>query len=224
MKKYYSCFLLALVFMMNLGIPRIQKKAAENTAAAVEKEFLSFRSMQVGQKKWEKRIRKSPYWRQYEQIRKDICSFPVPEKDRGNITYENGWLENRSYGGERFHEGCDLIDKNNKRGAIPVLSMTAGKVEKIGWLRLGGYRIGIRSSSGIYYYYAHLDSYSPVIKKGQKVSPGQLLGYMGDSGYGGEGTTGKFPVHLHIGIYMRGTDNNEYSVNPYYLLKLQKSL
>ena len=31
---------------------------------------------------------------------------------------------------------------------------------------------------------------------------GDFLGFMGDSGYGQEGTKGKFPVHLHIGIYL----------------------
>lgn len=32
---------------------------------------------------------------------------------------------------------------------------------------------------------------------------GDLLGYMGDTGYSTvEGTTGNFPVHLHLGIYL----------------------
>lgn len=38
--------------------------------------------------------------------------------------------------------------------------------------------------------------------EGDQVRAGDLLGYMGDSGYGPEGTTGQFPVHLHVGIYM----------------------
>ena len=47
---------------------------------------------------------------------------------------------------------------------------------------------------------------------------------MGDSGYGEEGKTGKFPVHLHVGIY-KYDKGMEISVNPYYILqkcKLQK--
>ena len=47
---------------------------------------------------------------------------------------------------------------------------------------------------------------------------GELLGYMGDSGYGKEGTVGKFPVHLHFGIYFMMGDK-EISVNPYPILK-----
>ena len=42
---------------------------------------------------------------------------------------------------------------------------------------------------------------------------------MGDTGYSKrEGTTGKFPVHLHLGIYIY-KDGKEISVNPYAALK-----
>lgn len=47
---------------------------------------------------------------------------------------------------------------------------------------------------------------------------GDLLGFMGDTGYGTEGTTGMFPVHLHLGIYLY-QDNKEISVNPYWILQ-----
>ena len=38
---------------------------------------------------------------------------------------------------------------------------------------------------------------------------------MGDSGYGEEGTVGRFDVHLHLGIYSWDT-GEEISVNPYF--------
>ena len=39
--------------------------------------------------------------------------------------------------------------------------------------------------------------------------PDEILGYMGDTGYGEEGNvTGKFPVHLHLGIYITTPGNN----------------
>ena len=48
---------------------------------------------------------------------------------------------------------------------------------------------------------------------------GDFLGYMGDSGYSREeGTTGNFPVHLHMGIYLY-PDGREVSVNPYGVLR-----
>ena len=95
--------------------------------------------------------------------------------------------------------------------------MTDGVITNLGWLDKGGYRVGITTDSGTYYYYAHLDSYSN-IEKGDYVRAGELLGYMGDSGYGKEGTVGEFPVHLHMGIYFY-QDGKEVSVNPYYVLR-----
>ena len=54
---------------------------------------------------------------------------------------------------------------------------------------------------------------------GDTVKAGDLLGYMGDTGYSKEeGTTGNFPVHLHVGIYLY-LDGEEISVNPYPALK-----
>ena len=99
--------------------------------------------------------------------------------------------------------------------------MTDGVVTNLGWLEKGGYRVGITSDCGTYYYYAHLESYSN-IKEGDRVKAGELLGFMGDSGYGPEGTTGNFAVHLHVGIYFYES-GNEVSVNPYYVLKYLES-
>ena len=42
---------------------------------------------------------------------------------------------------------------------------------------------------------------------------------MGDSGYGPEGTTGMFDVHLHLGVYLRTDHYEELSVNPYWILR-----
>ncbi len=47
---------------------------------------------------------------------------------------------------------------------------------------------------------------------------------MGDSGYGEEeGTTGMFPVHLHLGIYLNDKDGREKTANPFpFLQELEK--
>lgn len=60
--------------------------------------------------------------------------------------------------------------------------------------------------------------YEKDFQKGDNVEAGQILGYMGDTGYGEEGTCGKFPVHLHLGIYITTPRETELSVNPYYIL------
>ena len=104
-------------------------------------------------------------------------------------------------------------------GFYPIVSMTDGVVEQAGWLEKGGWRIGIRAPSGAYFYYAHLASYAKEWTPGEEIRAGELLGFMGDSGYGSEGTTGQFPVHLHLGIYIKTEHYEELSVNPYWILR-----
>lgn len=166
----------------------------------------------------------SSYWSTYvaycASIFQDLQYFPVPEStsnSNATVSYVNSWGDSRSYGGERIHEGTDLMANVDVAGYYPVVSVSDGVVTNIGWLEQGGYRVGITSESGVYFYYAHLDSYSG-IEQGDEVVAGQLLGYMGDSGYGEEGTTGMFPVHLHFGIYIT-VDGEEISVNPYWILR-----
>lgn len=152
----------------------------------------------------------------YQGIWEDVQCFPVLMEEG---YYEDTWMAPRNYRGERTHEGTDIFGDVELAGYYPVVSMTDGIVEKVGWLPLGGYRIGIRSPSGGYYYYAHLDSYEKNFQEGEAVTAGQILGFMGDSGYGTEGTKGKFAVHLHLGIYIRTKHHKELSVNPYPVLK-----
>lgn len=154
-------------------------------------------------------------------ILSDLIYFPVPMVTSGeaDISYADSWFKTRHYGGIRRHEGTDLMASNNIRGYFPVISITDGVVENIGWLEKGGDRVGIRSTSGCYFYYAHLSSYAPDLNEGDTVIAGQLLGFMGDSGYGPEGTIGQFDVHLHLGIYVDSVFG-ELSVNPYWILKM----
>ena len=168
--------------------------------------------------------RYAQYMEIVEKLLADAVYFPVPEAindDGAVVSYENSWQSERTYGGVRGHEGCDLMAGIQQRGYYPIISTSDGVVEKIGWPPKGGYRIGIRSPNGVYYYYAHLAEYEEGITEGTEVTAGQLLGYMGDTGYSEvEGTTGNFPVHLHFGIYLDYENGDEISYNPYYLLKI----
>jgi len=157
----------------------------------------------------------------YRIILQDVTYFPVGEDIEGGetVSFDDSWYGARTYGGERKHEGTDIMTSNNVRGYFPILSMTDGVIEKMGWLKLGGYRIGVRSVSGAYFYYAHLYEFADGLKEGDTVKAGQLIGFMGDSGYSDvEGTVGNFDVHLHFGIYIN-YEGEELSVNPYYVLK-----
>lgn len=161
------------------------------------------------------------------QIREQLQVFPIPlsaEHGDYQVSYEDSWMTARTFGGDRKHEGTDLMLTPDQRGLFPVLSMTDGVVEKIGWLPQGGYRIGVRCEDSIYYYYAHLYDYAPEMKAGCSVSAGQLLGFAGDSGYSSiEGTVGNFPVHLHVGIYYDDAQGKETALNPYPFLRALES-
>ncbi|MCI0182097.1 MAG: M23 family metallopeptidase [Acidibacillus sp.] len=139
-------------------------------------------------------------------------TFPLHK--RYSYSYRDTWGEGRNFGGRRSHEGTDIFASYG----TPVLSTCYGYIELIGWNRLGGWRIGLRSADNTYFYYAHLSSYARGIHQGMIVRPGQVLGYVGSSGYGKPGTSGKFPPHLHFGIY-KDTGTTEWAFDPYPLLK-----
>lgn len=134
--------------------------------------------------------------------------FPLPLNY--DYSYRSTWGDNRGWGGRRIHEGTDLFASYG----TPVLSTSYGIIEIKGWNRFGGWRVGIRDQNNSYHYYAHLSSFSKDIHVGDVVEPGKILGYVGSSGYGKEGTSGKFPPHLHYGIY-KFNGRTEWAFDPY---------
>lgn len=116
-------------------------------------------------------------------------AFPLPDMQSGQIA--SFWGDARS-GGARKHEGVDVFAK---RGT-PVRAVVNGMVRRTGQNRLGGNVVWV--NSGKYnYYYAHLDSQH--VKAGNRVSIGDTLGTVGNTG--NAITTAP---HLHFGIYRRG--------------------
>ncbi len=72
---------------------------------------------------------------------KDLKRFPVGAvsgRPEATVSFADSWMQSRTFGGERGHEGTDIMASVNERGLYPVYSMTDGVVENIGWLRLGG--------------------------------------------------------------------------------------
>jgi len=123
----------------------------------------------------------------------------------------------RTYGGDRKHEGNDLMVDIR----VPITSITDGVVTNLGWNDYGGWRIGITTNNGAYFYYGHLDAYGPGIELVKKVKAGQVIGYVGDTGYGPPGTRGKFAPHLHlqIGIKLNKKDKDYTWLNPHPIVK-----
>lgn len=107
----------------------------------------------------------------------------------------------RSFGFHRKHLGNDLM------GGLgtPIVAVEGGVVEVMGWNRYGGWRIGIRSfDNKRYYYYAHLQKDHPFadgLQEGDMVQPGQLIGFMGRTGYSDKENVNNIEtVHLHFGM------------------------
>ncbi len=140
-------------------------------------------------------------------------AFPVPLSAR--YSYKNTWGVARGWGGRRSHEGTDIFANYG----VPVRSTSYGIIEIKGWNRFGGWRIGIRDINNTYHYFAHLNGFAQGLKVGQIVEPGMIIGSVGSSGYGPPGTSGKFPPHLHFGMY-KDNGNMEWSFDPYYSLKV----
>lgn len=145
--------------------------------------------------------------REVKERRKILLDYPLYEPLRyafpvqGQSWYEDSWGAKRE-GGKRLHEGTDLFAEEG----TPLFSVCAGEIEKLGWNRLGGERVGIRGEDGNYYYYAHLKEIESSLKIGQLITKGAFIGTMGHTG---DALT--TPDHLHFGIQLRdGTWINPY--------------
>ncbi|KIO61305.1 hypothetical protein B4064_0018 [Caldibacillus thermoamylovorans] len=138
--------------------------------------------------------------------------FPLPI--RANFSYRDTWGDARGWGGRRIHEGTDIFADYG----VNVYSTCYGVIEMKGWNKYGGWRLGIRDINNTYHYFAHLNGFAKDIKLGDMVKPGQLIGSVGSSGYGPPGTAGKFPPHLHYGMY-KDNGKTEWSFDPFPHLK-----
>ncbi len=131
----------------------------------------------------------------------------------------------RSYGYRRQHLGHDMMGQTG----TPVIAVESGRVEAIGWNQYGGWRLGIRSFDGKrYYYYAHLRKnypYQSVLKEGSLVTAGDVIGYLGRTGYSAtENTNNIDEPHLHFGMQLifdesQKEGNNEIWIDCYEIVK-----
>ena len=135
----------------------------------------------------------------------------------------------RSFGFKRKHLGHDMMGSQG----TPIVAVEGGVVEAMGWNRYGGWRIGIRSFDGKrYYYYAHLlkdAPFAPGLEEGNLVEAGDLLGFMGRTGYSDrENVNNIETVHLHFGIQLVFDEsqkecNSEIWIDPYPIVRLLAS-
>lgn len=131
----------------------------------------------------------------------------------------------RSYGFKRRHLGHDMMGQVG----TPIIAVESGYVEALGWNQYGGWRIGIRSfDKKRYYYYAHLRKNYPFqsnLKEGSAVQAGDVIGYMGRTGYSSKENTNNIEEsHLHFGLELvfdesQKESNHEIWINCYELVK-----
>lgn len=120
----------------------------------------------------------------------------------------------RSYGYSRPHLGHDMMGQIG----TPIVAIESGYVEAIGWNRYGGWRIGIRSfDKKRYYYYAHLRQnypYQEGLEEGSVVTAGDVIGYMGHTGYSNKENVNNIKVtHLHWGMQLIFDESQKESDN-----------
>jgi hypothetical protein len=114
--------------------------------------------------------------------------FPVV----GSVSYGD------SYGGERsdvpskWHHGDDIFAP---LGA-PVVAVADGGLTRVGWEKIGGWRLWVTDAAGNTFYYAHLSAYTPLALRATHVKAGQVLGFIGDTG---DAIT--TPFHLHFEVH-----------------------
>lgn len=94
-----------------------------------------------------------------------------------------------------------------KRGT-PIFAVEAGRINRTKRQSNGALQIVLRGKGGSMYYYGHMDKV--LIKAGQRVKKGQVIGKMGDSGSPGE-------VHLHFEYWKSGRESA--AINPTKFLK-----
>ena len=118
-------------------------------------------------------------------------------------SHSDDFGNSRSFGFARKHLGHDMMGSLG----TPIVAVEGGVVEAMGWNRYGGWRVGIRSfDNKRYYYYAHLQKdrpFAPGLAEGDLVQAGDLIGFMGRTGYSDKENTNNIEtVHLHFGMQL----------------------
>lgn len=123
-----------------------------------------------------------------EELHRHALSVPIDGVDPESL--KGSFAERR--GGSHPHEAVDILAP---RGT-PVHAIEDGTIAKLFYSNAGGTTIYQFDPTGRFsYYYAHLDRYAAGLTEGQRVSRGDIIGYVGTSGNAPPGTP-----HLHFAV------------------------
>ena len=135
------------------------------------------------------------------------------ETERVKLTSPYG--ERVLNGQTNFHSGYDLVGIGSKNvtaveSGTVVRSRIVTDKQNLTW-QWGNY-VCVKTASGQYHYYCHLDSRA--VREGQNVKSGEKLGVMGNTGY-------SFGAHLHFEV--RRADGKT-KVNPAEVLQIPNAV
>lgn len=118
------------------------------------------------------------------EVRRRYVSTPSRWPLHGRIVSRFGY---RVYPWRGFHTGLDI----SGRYGTPIRATANGTVSFVGWRRGYGRTVIIKHGYGISTLFAHSSRYA--VKQGQKIKKGQIICYVGNTGY----VTGP---HLHYEV------------------------
>jgi hypothetical protein len=100
----------------------------------------------------------------------------------------------------KWHHGDDIFAALG----TPVVAVANGTINRVGWHKVGGWRLWVRDAAANHFYYAHLSGYAPRVFHTGHVRAGDVLGFVGNTG-----DAFASPPHLH------------FEVHPHQLLRLR---
>lgn len=141
----------------------------------------------------QRRLRLKPRWRSRalnSRGARHLQAFPVVS----DYTYSRNFGDARHQGA---HEGIDILAPQG----TTIVAAVSGVIDRVSRVEtgLGGKWIWQRDSRGNEYYYAHLHTLSRGLRAGSKVTAGQPIGTVGETG-DARGTT----PHLHMEVHPKG--------------------
>jgi murein DD-endopeptidase MepM/ murein hydrolase activator NlpD len=126
-----------------------------------------------------------------EQFKTRPVIQPIENRELNHTSAGFGWRMSPFYRAKRFHEGMDFTAP----AGTPVRATGDGEVVETQTLGAQGVKIVIDHGYAFKTVYAHLNKFN--IKKGQKVTRGEIIGEVGSSGM-------SMAPHLHYEVHKNG--------------------
>ena len=129
-----------------------------------------------------------------QSIKKTLMKTPI---NGARLSSSYGMRKHPILGYNKMHQGTDFAAPLG----TPIMASGSGKVTKAGWCGGGGNCVKIKHNSTYSTVYAHMSKFARGIKKGVRVTQGQIIGYVGSTGM----STGP---HLHYEAIQNGKKIN----------------